>query len=995
MRIVMLLFAVFFALALSGNELLDFAELDNLIELPQRARGTSARVDQVAGRNAMRFFFDPAQVQWNEVVLKVYRRPELPVFSKCRITLEVWLPQNHAIRDMGIRLVDQTGEVLQYSHGISAQAHGWQEISWYIDAATRVEGSWGGGVVGSNGVIDGKAEIYGFTYAFKSGSPKGSILFGKVSVEIYEAPLETTISTGNGFPVVTRGREAEFGISLRNNNPSATKGTLKWKITASDGDSKLAGGKIDWEVAARSEKVIPLPAPSRYGLYDVCTEIDGGNKRRFRIAYMNPAGPVDGPIRGFVFGVCEHPEGASDIEADILARSAALCGARVMRGCGSWTGIEWLKGHPDYHAEDSMVERLGRYNMKLAPLLLFTPSWAIAKDWKPAKPKPEGKSSLAAMPDMKEWRDYVRGLAARLGDRLHSLEVWNEPDLNHDGDFSSKEYFQLLKAASEEIRAVAPGLPVQSGGLANISLPSSLSCDPLFAQKLLKDEAANYDIFSVHIHLPYLAYEEKIEELLAIRTEVRNNKPWYANETAVSSSDIGEEKQANVLFEKMIFTMAKGAYGYNWYNLIEKDRYEVGNPERHFGLLMPDLAPKAAYLAYNTVAGYFREAVAVQEYSNRRDNFRFYCFKAANGDWLLPGWNLSMGDTALLLADVTGKATRVDLCGNEEPLIIDGGSLMVSLNETPSFVRISGQQKTPRFLGTPLSLPETLILRQGEAATLRAVLRNTTQNNMTLTVTAEAPEQLQVQPNRFTRTLAPGKFSPIAFSIKSQKNFGKGKIRFRINPGNGVMSVPVERAVLLEKGLKSKPDLLLHELSQVTFLVPSADSTVHLRWKGPEDLSGKFYLSASDKVLTIRCDVTDDRHRQRFSGSEIWQNDSLQIALTLPEQNTFWEFGAALLDSGKAVGYCWRAPAGFHAEQAIEKIGVEVTRDEARKLTRYILKIPFNAIGLTRERLSTGIRFNALINDCDETATRESYLRLAPGLGNGTADPKLSPLVYR
>ena len=121
----------------------------------------------------------------------------------------------------------------------------------------------------------------------------------------------------------------------------------------------------------------------------------------------------------------------------------------------------------------------------------------------------------------------------------------------------------------------------------------------------------------------------------------------------------------------------------------------------------------------------------------------------------------------------------------------------------------------------------------------------------------------------------------------------------------------------------------------------------------------------------------------------------MQIALTLPEQNTFWELGAALLDSGKAAGYCWRAPAGFRAEQAIEKIGVEVTRDEARKLTRYILKIPFNAIGLTRERLSTGIRFNALINDCDETAMRESYLRLAPGLGNGTADPKLSPLVYR
>ena len=126
-----------------------------------------------------------------------------------------------------------------------------------------------------------------------------------------------------------------------------------------------------------------------------------------------------------------------------------------------------------------------------------------------------------------------------------------------------------------------------------------------------------------------------------------------------------------------------------------------------------------------------------------------------------------------------------------------------------------------------------------------------------------------------------------------------------------------------------------------------------------------------------------------------WQNDSLQIALTLPGQNTFWELGAALADSGKAVGYCWRAPAGFRAEQAIEKIGVEVTRDEARKLTRYILKIPFDAIGLTGEKLGAGIRFNALINDCDETATRESYLRLAPGLGDGAASPELSVLIYR
>ena len=48
---------------------------------------------------------------------------------------------------------------------------------------------------------------------------------------------------------------------------------------------------------------------------------------------------------------------------------------------------------------------------------------------------------------------------------------------------------------------------------------------------------------------------------------------------------------------------------------------------KNLGLLTPELEPKAAYLAYNTVAGHFREAVPEREFSGPGDSFRLYCLR--------------------------------------------------------------------------------------------------------------------------------------------------------------------------------------------------------------------------------------------------------------------------------------------------------------------------------------------------------------------------------
>jgi polysaccharide biosynthesis protein PslG len=74
--------------------------------------------------------------------------------------------------------------------------------------------------------------------------------------------------------------------------------------------------------------------------------------------------------------------------------------------------------------------------------------------------------------DEADWRNYVRVMVRRYQDRIREWEIWNEPDNSAflgvnpavQGDTSREEiYVGLLKAASEEIRAIDPGIKIVAG----------------------------------------------------------------------------------------------------------------------------------------------------------------------------------------------------------------------------------------------------------------------------------------------------------------------------------------------------------------------------------------------------------------------------------------------------------------------------------------------------------------------------------------------------
>ena len=120
------------------------------------------------------------------------------------------------------------------------------------------------------------------------------------------------------------------------------------------------------------------------------------------------------------------------------------------------------------------------------------------------------------------WREYVQEMARHFKGRIRTWEVWNEQNLKHFWvtDPSVKEYYEVLKAAYEEIKAVDPSLQVAVGGYAGV--PFGL------IEELYKLGGGKYfDIMNVH---PY-CYPGAPEEALTERvTRLRKLMAKYGDE---------------------------------------------------------------------------------------------------------------------------------------------------------------------------------------------------------------------------------------------------------------------------------------------------------------------------------------------------------------------------------------------------------------------------------------------------------------------------------
>ncbi len=915
----------------------------------------------------------------------------LPEFEKAEFTVHVFLPKNNPALDLNLRLSAADGETLQFRKRLPEGNDQWHTLTYSIDANKPGSERWGKGKKADDAMAS-PTKLRGLTVDFKGPEKSGAIGIGSIAchVTVSNSPAAITLLTGEGTPirVLKQGEEGQLALRIANPRNEKMQGVLAWTMTEVQGE-KIADANIDYTLAAGAEQTVTLPHPEQFGVYRLDWKAKDAKpgvretEKSERFAYMVPAGPTPGPSKGFLFGVCGHPQRYGNHPLEAMA--AAWCGVKALR-----EDVEWFRFQPAPNrwtpeSFDRVIDNFGKYDIEIMPIYAYSVAWADAGDWKPLKPEFHPRSR----PDYEHWREFVKVFTDRYKGKIRYAEIWNEPDLYMFANFPEDEYVKMLEIAYDEIKKIDPTLQVLPGGFACLPGQSGKAGNPKVMPAVIR--SGKYDVFTFHGHGPFNGYRNQIERL----PSYGNQKPWFANETAISSVVHGEKFQAETLYRKLIYSWAKGSIGFNWYDL-RNDGFDPKNNEHNFGMITNDFYPKPVYAAYNTLALLFREAEFLRKLDLGQNVFG-YLFRERDGGFLVAAWS-DTGDDRILplvVSGIRGKAESIDLYGNARELEVTNGGTIFEVGATPVTLRIAPQKSEIKISGALLRPVGGLEFVPGEEGRFSFEFSNPEPRKQSFRIRMIAPEGLNIRNAVQTLLLEPNETRKVEFFANAAPDFHSypGSLKMlHVQWNNREFRYRIGSILRLPENNRNKePDFRLEKPEQSTSLVPNAPDTAHLFWKGKDDLSGAVWMMREGDALLLRVLVTDDVHVQPYTGSEVWRGDNIQFGLQLPKQRGFWEFGLTLNAEGKSEVFCWSTATGGDAAKAAAAIQLNASRDEAAKQTLYDARIPFHAIGLDAAAGSAGFQFNLLINDNDGNV-RESFIGIAPGIGEGK-DPSLWPQI--
>lgn len=817
------------------------------------------------------------------------------------------------------------------------------------------------------------------------------------------AQLSMTLDANSPIGVVTPSNAGKTVLQLKNHShlPQKVAYQVSWCVI-DDRESGIFTGNA--EISGGNTLCLPLPAEKKFGIRKVECELTGEKfavKRHFSYAFLEPAGPNAQPKADFIFGVNTHTMRSPAPERQLEALAAATCGVQAVRDGVEWLGIQPSSQVWNFSATDELLELYGRYNIEWMPVLGFCAPWALDPAWQPVsrdRSKFKHNWELRGKPDTQAWAEYVFRTVERYRGKIRHVELWNEPDLTGFANFSLQDYLELLRAGYRAAKRADSDIRVLNGGFATVRTLPQRGVEADYLEKFLRrSEGKWFDVLAIHLHSRYAPYRGSIQEMLGMMAKNHIRQPWFPNETAypAGAGFVTELEQAHLLWKKLFFSWANGAIGYLWYDL-RNDGTDPANAEHNFGMITRDFQPKALYAAFNTLTRNFGDARFLRVMADT-EQAEVLLFQKENGNWLIPFWaNQASGSPVLLLSGISGSAEAVDLWGNSQPVPVHNGTICFTPEAQPGFLRISGAK--PELQGEFIQLPAQLSVMGNEPTSFQLAIRNPLEREISGELEFRAPEKFTLRRQCLAFSVPAGQTATYRNVIAWDKG--------GIYPESPVLTVRcqtadfwsgnLDTAIHLTRKLRSEfaetPDFELNRVDQLVPLVPQMEAHRHLYWQSPDDLSAEIRFAVQEDKLLMQVKVRDDVHCQPYDGNQLWRGDSVQLALKLPRQNGIWELGFSHRPDGNTNVWCWDAPRGFAAVDATEEISLKTSRDEQTKQTIYHVEIPFHAIGLTSQMGKEGIRVNLLVNDNDGEL-RESFLRLASGMGESPKDAQAYPLL--
>lgn len=240
--------------------------------------------------------------------------------------------------------------------------------------------------------------------------------------------------------------------------------------------------------------------------------------------------------------------------------------------------------------------------------------------------------------------------------------------------------------------------------------------------------------------------------------------------------------------------------------------------------------------------------------------------------------------------------------------------------------------------------------------------------------------------------LYPNRVNTVRVHLPKIPAFTSYKLKAKIVLTNGYSAdfeMPIDFAAAYRAGKSPEIDGVLSkdEWNQNGRITSSRADQVELlkasdKWNGTKDLSSNTYLMWDDEYLYIAVEVTDDVFSCNYTGSNIWQGDSVQFGLSYTlgsgnSGNAFTEVGMALTSKGSEV-VKYSSESGTTMDIKDSKVAV-IRKDNK---TVYELKIPWTEAVPKNAVISenTEIGFSMLVNDNDGKG-RRGWIEFGSGIG--------------
>lgn len=356
-------------------------------------------------------------------------------------------------------------------------------------------------------------------------------------------------------------------------------------------------------------------------------------------------------------GLCEdYPEETRTLEkARLDLAHAHEAGAQVLRIAFGWDSMEPERGRYDWSFWDDFVRAATQdYGIQLIPYVCYTPKWAASDQgenyWRSPPRHPE------------DFGRFVAALVTRYGGRIHTWELWNEPDNQAYWTGTPQQFAALVRAGSAAVRRTDPAAKVVLGGIAG---------ELDFLAKVLRDEHVSQVVDVVNVHTYFETWHpNRIEQLPnylesaagLIRDSGGHQPLWLAElgyssvngREAVSSvyrahyaGEHTDAAQAAALVRMGVTALATRTVSLiAWYRIndLPPGQDVIGDDNnRHLGVRAVNGAPKPAFGALRLLARLFAgpyEVVPVSVAPDGQPNEdpQVHAFRLRDGRYVVAAW---------------------------------------------------------------------------------------------------------------------------------------------------------------------------------------------------------------------------------------------------------------------------------------------------------------------------------------------------------------------